>query len=105
MPSPDARDRLALAQAAVIETLLGRASRSAGFDAERVAAAARALASKRSRAVAKAWSLLAQALGGSFAEVFAVYAKDNMLPERSGPLADGRAFARHLAARGQLPEL
>jgi hypothetical protein len=53
--------------------------------------------------VARTWPTLARELGERFASQFAAYAGPSALPEFGGPLADGRAFARWLAQRGQLP--
>jgi hypothetical protein len=76
----------------------------AGFDEVRVHAAANSLERKRARVVARAWPSLSRALGQRFDELFAVYAKAMPAPRENGPLADGRAFANWLAAKGELPE-
>lgn len=102
--SAEARARLAAEQAALVAALVGRGAPPEGFDARRVGLAAASLAWKRARAAARAWPGLARALGGRFGKVFAAYAGAAPLPRQGGPLADGRAFARWLAARGKLPE-
>jgi hypothetical protein len=83
---------------------MGRGKPPAGFDALRLRAAAASLARKRARAVAKAWPGMSQALAQRFGELFAAYSQAATLPSEGGPIADGRAFARWLAARGELPE-
>jgi hypothetical protein len=103
MSSPEARARLAEAQARLMQALSGGAA-PADFDAERIRATAQALANKRARAAARAWPALAGALGDDFDRRFAEYAAEHSLPAEGGPLADGRGFAAHLAARGELPD-
>jgi hypothetical protein len=100
----EARARLAAQQAALVTALMARGEPPAGFDAARLRAAAASLARKRARAAARAWPGLAQALGPRFGGLFAAYAEAVTLPHQGGPLADGRAFAGWLAARGELPE-
>jgi hypothetical protein len=95
---------LAAQQAALVAALLAGDEVPAGFDAERLRVAGRALERKRLRAVARAWPVLASALGARFAELFFSYAQVNPLPRQGGPLADGRFFVRWLLAREELPE-
>jgi hypothetical protein len=104
MPSYDARRRLAEAQERLLRALAGHGQPPEDFDAGRVRAAAEALAHKRARTVARAWPGLARALGADFAGSFSAFAANSPLPRAGGPLADGRAFAAHLASRGQLPD-
>jgi hypothetical protein len=104
MPSSDARARLAAEQARLVRALAGDGEPPDGFDAGRLRAAAAALAHKRARAAARAWPALARALGEGFEARFADFAARTPLPEKGGPLADGRAFAAELAARGELPD-
>jgi hypothetical protein len=87
-----------------VSALVAQEELPAGFDAVRLRVAAASLARKRARAAARAWPGLARSLGRGFGELFAAYAEAVPLPRDGGPLADGRAFARWLAARGQLPE-
>lgn len=102
--SADNVSPLAQQQAALVAALSGRAPAPDGFDRARLSAAADALARKRMKAVARAWPQLARAMMAErFAACFEAYAAVAPLPERGGPLADGRAFARWLKARGQLP--
>jgi hypothetical protein len=98
------RAALADRQAALVAALTGRGEIPPGFDVDRVGAAAAALAAKRARAVAHAWPGLSAMLGKRFRERFDAYAALTALPEAGGPLADGRAFVRVLAAAGPLAD-
>jgi hypothetical protein len=102
--SAEARAKLSSQQAALVTALMARGELPAGFDVVRLRAAAASLARKRARAAARTWPGLARALGRRFGELFTAYAEAAPLPRDGGPLADGRAFARWLAARGELPE-
>jgi hypothetical protein len=92
------RARLAEAQAELVRALVAGGPAPAGFDAARLALAARSLANKRRQETAHAWPALARCLGDDFAERFSAFAREP-LPARGGPLADGRAFAATLPAR------
>ena len=98
--SIDGRSKLAAMQADLVAALVGAGTLPQGFDALRLGAAVAALATKRVRAVARAWPCLREYL----AECFAAYAATSALPRRGGPLADGRAFAHWLQRRGPLPD-
>lgn len=74
------------------------------FNPTRLNAAAEALGCKRARNVARAWPALARALGGCFTAKFAAFALKTPIPQRGGPVADGRAFADFLEQKGDLPE-
>ena len=87
---------LAQQQAALTAALVGQATVPPGFDADRVRAAADALAFKRARAVLHAWPGLRTSLADTFRAHFAAYAAAHPIPALGGPLADGRAFVRHL---------
>ncbi len=104
-PSTESRARLAAQQATLVSALMARGEPPADFDGTRLRAAIVSLARKRARAVARAWPGLALELGRCLDERFAAYAADVPLPRAGGPLADGRAFARWLADRGELPEV
>ncbi len=93
------RARLAAAQAELVRALVADGPAPAGFDAARLALAARSLANKRRQEAAHAWPALARCLGDDFAERFSAFARATALPARGGPLADGRAFAATLPAR------
>lgn len=103
--SAEARARFAAQQAALVEALVCGGEVPSGFDATRISAAAASLLRKRMRSVARAWPGLARALGSRFAELFSAYAARTPLPRAGGPLADGRAFARWLCARHELPDV
>jgi len=90
---------LAEQQANLVAALTGKGPLPPGFDATRLRAAAAALAFKRARAVAQAWPSLHAMLGNDFRACFAAYAAQAPIPQHGGPLADGRAFVRYVAAR------
>jgi len=97
MSSAEARARLANLQATLVLNLVEGTEAPAGFDAERVRAAAEALARKRMREAARAWPALVKALGGGlFRQRFTEFAARTPRPARGGPLADGHTFAREL---------
>jgi hypothetical protein len=102
--SVDARAQLAAAQAGLVAALVAGGAAPPGFDCRRLEAAAASLAAKRARAAARAWPVLAGALGARFAVEFAAFAAAVPQPRHGGPLADGRAFARWLAEAGTLPD-
>jgi hypothetical protein len=103
MPA-DARDDLAAQQSRLVEALTTGTPPPAGFDPAQVETAARALAAKRARSVAKAWPRLAEALGDQFEKRFADYASESPLPNGAEPRDDGRALARWLSVRRLLPD-
>ncbi len=103
--SGDARERLARRQEELARALGLGTPVPAGFDAERVRAAAQALVSKRRRQVQRTWPALAEALGKSFAEHFDAWARNHpLLGVEPHPLADGRRFAEALRTAGTLPK-
>ena len=105
MSSPaEAGSRLEAEQVRLVSALLSGAEPPRAFDVARLRAGAMALKRKRERAVARAWQGLADTLGESFHEQFAAYSARIARPPRGGSLADVRAFARWVAARGTLPE-
>ncbi len=104
MPCDEPRSQLAAMQAALVLGLTRQGEGPDCFDRTGLAVTAAALASKRARSVARAWPGLADALGDRFAECFVRYAEHSAIPVHGGPLADGYAFARALAANGALPD-
>jgi len=99
-----ARERLAKAQAELARALGMGEPVPAGFDAERVGAAAEALGMKRRRLVQRTWPMLAVALGEGFAGRFDAWARENpLLGVEPNPLADGRRFAGSLRVAGAFP--
>jgi hypothetical protein len=95
-------DGLAAGQAALVRALVAGGPVPDGFDPERVRATAAALARKRAREVAQAWPVLAGELGDTFTDRFVAYAAGRPPPSPGGAVADGLAFARHLARRRRL---
>jgi hypothetical protein len=96
------RERLAAEQAGLVRALVGGGPVPGGFDPDRVAATAAALARKRAREVARVWPVLAADLGEGFTARFVADAARRPPPARGGTLADGLAFARALARQGRL---
>jgi hypothetical protein len=91
---------LAARQEALVAALVAGAPLPDGFDPRTVGIAADALRRKRAGEVARAWPLLAAALGTRWRDDFAAWAKTR--PPR-GSFLDGWDFARSLAASGDLP--
>ncbi len=91
------RASLAERQAALVAALTGHGPVPAGFDADRVQAAADALAAKRARGVAQAWPGLHVMLGEAYRTRFDAYALASPLPPWGGPIVDGRRFVAALA--------
>jgi hypothetical protein len=102
--SVEARANLGQKQAALMAALVGAAPAPAGFESTRLQTAARSLASKRRRSVARAWPNLVAALGDRYFQLFDDFAAQTPLPRHGGPLADGYAFAHRLRVQGELPE-
>jgi hypothetical protein len=93
------RDR----QAALVAALVAGGELPSGFAAGGpVAASAEALGRKRAGEVARAWPLLAAAIGPDWTRSFTAWAAGRA---PAGSFADGLAYARELAARGELPSL
>jgi len=68
-----------------------------------VRTAATGLRAKRAHAIAKAWPRLARALGPDLDSEVERHVRRLPSAPASGPLGDGRALARTLAAEGRLP--
>ena len=97
------RADLARRQAELVSALLGDQPPPPGFDAARVRTAAAGLRAKRAHAIAKAWPRLARALGPDLGAEVERHLRRLPSSPASGPLGDGRALARTLAAGGRLP--
>jgi hypothetical protein len=97
------RADLARRQAELVSALVGEEPPPPGFDAERVRSAAAGLRAKRAHAIAKAWPRLARALGPALGAEVERHVRRLPSAPASGPLGDGRALARALAAEGRLP--
>jgi hypothetical protein len=107
VPAADDAGRagIAAAQADLLRAVAGHADPPAGFDGTQIRSTSRALASKRSRAAARAWPALDAAIGpAGLARQFAAFAAAHPLPRDGGPLADGYAFAGFLRRARELPD-
>lgn len=98
-PAPDARAELAARQAELVAALVAGGTVPAGFDADDLGVARRALLRKRSGEVRRVWPLLAGSCP-DFAATFVQWA-DGRVP--AGALRDGWDLARELATAGTLP--
>ncbi|GHJ40858.1 DUF692 domain-containing protein [Streptomyces sp. TS71-3] len=96
-PDP-ARQRLALAQAALLSSLVARTPAPEGFDRARLAVQSRALARKRADVVAKVAPELPEILGDGYRAAFLAYA--DARPLTGGYRRDALDFAEHLLRAG-----
>ncbi|MFE9579366.1 hypothetical protein ACFYO1_23475 [Nocardia sp. NPDC006044] len=85
-------DALAERQAALVRALVAGSPVPDGFDADAVAAAARALLHKRAGEVARRFPLLVHACGNDFTARFVAWAADR---PKTTTAADATAFAEH----------
>ncbi|WP_033325866.1 DUF692 domain-containing protein [Streptomyces yerevanensis] len=97
-----ARQRLALAQAALLSALVAGTPAPEGFDRTRLAVQARALASKRADVVAKIAPELPEILARAYRPRFLAYAHGH--PMTDGYRHDALAFAEHLLLHGRLED-
>ncbi|MEV6123197.1 DUF692 family multinuclear iron-containing protein [Streptomyces sp. NPDC052077] len=93
-----ARQRLALAQVALLSALVAGTPVPEGFDRVRLGVQARALAGKRADVVAKVAPELPLILGAGYRSAFAAYARGR--PMRGSHRRDALDFAGHLLSRG-----
>ncbi|MFF3450082.1 DUF692 domain-containing protein [Streptomyces sp. NPDC002667] len=102
-PVPDdaPRQRVALAQAALLSALVAGTPAPEGFDRVRLGVQARALAAKRADVVAKVAPELPEILGDRYRPAFLAYAQRR--PMTGGYRRDALDFAAHLLLAG-LPE-
>ncbi|KOV33606.1 DUF692 domain-containing protein [Streptomyces caelestis] len=91
-----ARERLALAQTAVLSALVAQAPVPEGFDRVRMGVQARALAAKRADVVAKVAPELPVILGDGYRAAFLAYAQTR--PMTGGYRRDALDFAEHVLA-------
>ncbi|MFS7875843.1 DUF692 domain-containing protein [Streptomyces asiaticus] len=99
-PVPDAvRERLALAQAALLSALVGGTPPPEGFDRRRLRVQSAALTAKRASVVAKVAPELPEILGTGYRPAFARYADGR--PMTGGFRRDAMSFAEHLLADGR----
>jgi uncharacterized protein (UPF0276 family) len=97
--SASARQRLALAQAALLSSLVAGTPVPEGFDRLRLGVQARALAAKRSSIVAKVAPELPGILGEGYRSAFLAYAQGR--PMSDGYRRDALDFAQHLLLAGR----
>ncbi|MFB7514613.1 DUF692 domain-containing protein [Streptomyces sp. NPDC056144] len=90
----DARQRLGLAQAALLSALVAGTPAPEGFDSRRLGVQSRALAAKRAGVVAKVAPELPEILGTGFRPAFLSYARTR--PMTGGYRRDALDFAEHL---------
>ncbi|MFF3552239.1 DUF692 domain-containing protein [Streptomyces tsukubensis] len=99
-PAPaDARERLGIAQAALLSALVAGLPAPEEFDQRRLRVQSRALAAKRAQVVAKIAPQLPEILGRDYRSMFLAYAKGR--PMHAGYRRDAMAFAEHLLAAGR----
>ncbi|MFJ2929681.1 DUF692 domain-containing protein [Streptomyces massasporeus] len=95
----EARQRLGLAQAALLSALVAGTPVPEGFDRARVGVQARALAAKRADVVAKVAPELPVILGAEYRSAFLGYAQTH--PMTDGYRRDALTFAEHLLSTGR----
>ncbi|MFJ8691530.1 multinuclear nonheme iron-dependent oxidase [Streptomyces roseolilacinus] len=93
------RERLGLAQAALLSALVAGTPAPEGFDGARLRLQGRALARKRAGIVAKLAPELPELLGEDYRDAFVAYARARPMP--GGYRQDALAFARHLLDAGR----
>ncbi|QWB22418.1 MULTISPECIES: DUF692 domain-containing protein [Streptomyces] len=99
LPHPGARERVGLAQAALLSALVAGTPVPEGFDRVRVAVQARALAAKRADVVGKVAPELPVILGEDYRTAFLGYAQTH--PMTDGYRRDALTFAEHLLSSGR----
>ncbi|MEU8691604.1 DUF692 domain-containing protein [Streptomyces sp. NPDC048665] len=98
-PVEAARERVGVAQAAVLSSLVAGTPVPEGFDRARMRVQARALAAKRADVVAKVAPELPVILGAGYRELFLEYAREQ--PMSGGYRRDALTFAGHLLHAGR----
>lgn len=93
-PDEGARQRVGLAQAALLSALVAGTPAPEGFDSRRLGVQSRALAAKRAGVVAKVAPELPEILGKGFRPAFLAYARTR--PMTGGYRRDALDFAEHL---------
>jgi len=94
-----ARERLALAQTALLSALVAGTPAPEGFDRVRLRVQSRALIAKRADVVAKVAPELPEILGAGYRPAFVDYARHR--PMSGGYRRDALDFAAHLLARSR----
>ncbi|MFD9907060.1 DUF692 domain-containing protein [Streptomyces sp. NPDC059063] len=97
--APEARQRVALAQAALLSALVAGTPAPEGFDRARLRVQSRALTAKRADVVAKVAPELPEILGDSYRSDFFAYATGR--PMTGGYRRDALNFAEHLLLAGR----
>lgn len=97
--SPDARERVALPQAALLSALVAGTPAPEGFDSQRLRVQSRALAAKRADVVANLAPELPEILGDGYRAAFLAYAKGR--PMHAGYRRDALDFAEQLLVSGR----
>ncbi|MFF5923510.1 DUF692 family multinuclear iron-containing protein [Streptomyces flavochromogenes] len=98
-PTPGARQRVAVAQAALLSALVAGTPVPEGFDSRRLGVQSRALAAKRAGVVAKVAPELPEILGKGYRPAFLAYARSR--PMTGGYRRDALDFAEHLLVAGR----
>ncbi|WP_371665908.1 DUF692 domain-containing protein [Streptomyces sp. NBC_01241] len=93
------RDRVAVAQTALLSALVAGAPTPHGFDHRRLGIQSRALAAKRAGVVAKVAPELPEILGAGYRDAFLAYARNH--PMSAGYRRDALDFAEGLLIAGQ----
>lgn len=93
-----ARDRTAVAQTALLSSLVAGTPAPEGFDHRRLGVQSRALAAKRAEVVAKVAPELPEILGDGYRSAFLAYARTR--PMSGGYRRDALAFAEQLLVTG-----
>ncbi|MER5215253.1 DUF692 domain-containing protein [Streptomyces sp. NPDC002838] len=96
------RQRLALAQTALLSALVAGTPVPEGFDRVRLGVQARALAGKRADVVAKVAPELPELLGADYRSAFLTYAQGH--PMTDGYRRDALNFAEHMLLAGRLED-
>ncbi|MFF0079530.1 DUF692 domain-containing protein [Streptomyces canus] len=102
VPTDPARQRLALAQTALLSALVAGTPVPEGFDRVRLGVQARALAGKRADVVAKVAPELPVILGAGYRPAFLAYAQG--APMTEGYRRDALSFAEQLLLGGKLAD-
>ncbi|WP_338492707.1 DUF692 family multinuclear iron-containing protein [Streptomyces sp. SJL17-4] len=98
-PREGARQRVAVAQAALLSALVAGTPVPEGFDSRRLGVQSRALAAKRAGVVAKVAPELPEILGKGYRPAFLAYARSR--PMTGGYRRDALDFAEHLLVAGR----
>ncbi|MFE2060606.1 DUF692 domain-containing protein [Streptomyces sp. NPDC059446] len=98
-PAAGARDRTAVAQTALLSSLVAGTPVPEGFDHRRLGVQSRALAAKRADVVAKVAPELPEILGDGYRREFLAYARNR--PMSGGYRRDALAFAELLLVEGR----